>query len=242
MKKASAIVVASLAVCCAGAVQGQRDPAHDNVVVPQTRIDARDLGYSPVDLIPDGESGITSLSVAPDGDVFGATSGIRSHLFAIDPQHGYVVPIGVIPGAQAVVQSLVISAAGSVFLGVSPGGHLLEYVPQGLDNLQTEIGRPLPVIDHGIAIAGESITALAIDRPRDMIFGLTEPSAHMFRFSIKENKFTDLGIVAKNAPPSEKFEHEKMISRMLAVDATGNVFASGENGAIYRYAANHGIT
>ena len=104
---------------------GQRDPAHDHVVVPQSRIDARDLGYSPDDLIPDEESGITSLSLAPDGDVFGATSGTRSHLFVINPQHGYVVPIGVVPGAKADTQALVVSAAGNISLGVSPTGHLL---------------------------------------------------------------------------------------------------------------------
>ncbi|HWF67668.1 MAG TPA: hypothetical protein VN670_10195 [Acidobacteriaceae bacterium] len=241
MKTIPAIVFASLVISCATAAQCQRDPDYDNVVIPQTRIDSRDLGYSPIDLIPDGESGITSLSVAPDGDVFGATSGIRSHLFVINPRHGYVIPIGVVPDAQAVTHALVVSAAGDVFLGASPSGHLLEYVPQDLANLQIDIGRPLPVIDHGIAIPGEGIETLAIDRQRNMIFGLTEPNAHMFRFSITANKFTDLGVIAKNPPWGEKFEHEKMMSRMLAVDAAGNVFASGENGSIYRYAAATGL-
>ena len=38
-------------------------------------------------------------------------------------------------------------------------------------------------------------------------------------------------------PAEEKFEHEKMISRMLAVDGQGNVFASGEDGYFYEYSA-----
>jgi hypothetical protein len=229
-----------LVVCSAIPARGQRDPAYDYVVVPQTRIDARDLGYSPVDLVPNGESGITSLSLAPNGDVFGATSGTRSHLFVINPQHGYVVPIGVIPGAQAVTQSLVISAAGDVFLGADPSGHLLEYIPRDLDNLQIEIGRPLPVVDHGIAIAGESIAALTMDRQHNVIYGLTKPNAHLFRFVITDNHFTDLGVVAKNRPPGEKFEHEKTVSRMLTVDGAGNIFASGEDAAIYRFVAATG--
>jgi hypothetical protein len=215
--------------------EGQRDPAYDYVVVPQTRIDARDLGYSPVDLIPDGESGITSLSVAPNGDVFGATSGTRSHLFVINPQHGYVVPIGVVPGAKAVTQALVISADGHIFLGTAPGGHLLEYVPRDLGNTQIEIGKSLTVIDHGVAISGESIAALTIDRQRNLIYGLTKANAHLFRFSIADNKFSDLGKVAKSPPPGEKFEHEKTMSRMLALDTTGNVFMSGEDAAMYRF-------
>jgi hypothetical protein len=233
MKKVCALLV--LTTCLSVAASAQRDAAYDRVVVPQTRIDARDLGYVPDDVIPDGESGITSMALAPDGDVFGATSGARSHLFVINPQHGYVVPIGVIPDAKAVTQALVISAEGTVFLGVSPSGHLLEYAPKGLDDLQIEIGKPLTVVDHGVAIAGESISALAIDRKRDVIYGLTRPNAHFFKYSIEEKKFSDLGVVAKNLPWGEKREREKMMSRMLVVDAAGNVFMSGEDGMLYRF-------
>ena len=93
---------------------GQRDLSYDNVVVAQNRIDARDLGYPPVDIIPDGESGITSLTVAPNGDLFGATSGDRAHLFMLTPRHGYVQPLGVIPSARSVLNSVVVSAAGDV--------------------------------------------------------------------------------------------------------------------------------
>ena len=46
------------------AAHGQRNRDYDNVVVKQTRIDARDLGYPPIDIIPNGESGITPLAVA----------------------------------------------------------------------------------------------------------------------------------------------------------------------------------
>jgi outer membrane protein assembly factor BamB len=218
-----------------GVASAQRDTAYDSVVVPQTRIDARDLGYSPEDLIPDGESEITSLTLAPNGDVFGATSGTRSHLFVIDPRHGYVVPIGVVPDAKAVTQALVVAADGTVFLGISPSGHLLEYAPTGLDDLQIEIGKPLAVTDDGVAVAGESISALAIDRKRNMIYGLTKPNAHFFTYSIREKKFSNLGVVAKNIPWGEKRERDKMISRMLVVDAEGNVFASGEDGVFYRF-------
>src|ERR1017187_6392598 len=121
----------------------QRDPRNGGRVCPQTRIDLRDLGYSPVDLIPDGESGVTSLAVAPNGDLYGATSGTRSHLFVMDPAHVYVFPIGVIPDATSVTHSLVISEEGHVFSGTAPGGHLLEYTPGDFDNHGIEIGKAL---------------------------------------------------------------------------------------------------
>src|SRR6267154_4138617 len=79
----------------------QRSRDYDTVVVQQTRIDARDLGYPPMDVIPDGESGITSLTVGPNGYLYGATSGSRAHLFVLIPCHGYVQPLGVVPGATS---------------------------------------------------------------------------------------------------------------------------------------------
>jgi outer membrane protein assembly factor BamB len=211
----------------------QRDPAFDHVVVPQTRIDLRDLGYSPTDLIPDGESGITSLSVAPNGDIYGATSGSRSHLFVLNPQHGYVFPIGVIPGATAVTHSIAMSQEGHVFIGTTPGGHLLEYTPEDFDHHSIEIGRTLPATDRGVPVPGESIFALAIDRAAERVYGLTAPNAHVFSYSISAHTFQDLGVVAKTIPWAEKNEKDKMMSRMLAIDDRGNVFVSGEDGIFF---------
>jgi len=74
----------------------QRDSRYDYSVVKQVRIDLRDLGYPPMDVIPPDESAIRALAVAPDGTLYGATSGKRSHLFKLSPVHGYVEPLGVL--------------------------------------------------------------------------------------------------------------------------------------------------
>lgn len=214
---------------------GQRDRSHDNVVVTQTHIDARDLGYAPVDVIPDGESGIRSLSVAPNGDLYGATSGTHSHLFVLNPRHGYVQPLGIIPAAAAITNAVVVSASGDVFLGTSPEGRLLKYVPRDEYAQQIEIGKPLPVIDLGQAAAGESIFTLAIDRNANRIYGLTSPNAHFFDYSIEDGKFSDLGVVSERMAGGEKIEKDKIMSRMLVVDQQGMVFASGENGRFFRF-------
>jgi hypothetical protein len=226
-------LVVPLCLVLSFAASAQRDPAYDKVVVPQTRIDLRDLGYSPVDLIPDGESGVTSLAVAPNGDIYGATSGTRSHLFVLNPLHGYVSPIGVIPETTSVTHAVVISEDGHVFIGTTPGGHLLEYTPGDIDGQKIEIGKALPVTDRGVAVPGESIFALAIDRRAKRIYGLTSPNAHAFSYSIAAHTFQELGIVAKAAPLGEKSEHEKTMSRMLAVDGHGNVFVTGEDGYFF---------
>jgi outer membrane protein assembly factor BamB len=74
-----------------------------------------------------------------------------------------------------------------------------------------------------------------MDREADVIYGLTSPNTHFFAYSVAGAKFTDLGMVAKNIPPGEKFEKDKMMSRMLVIDQDGNVFASGETGTFFRY-------
>jgi streptogramin lyase len=226
---ASLFVFATSAYC-------QRDRAYDNVVVTQTRIDARDLGYAPIDVIPDGESGITSLTVAPNGNLYGATSGSRAHLFVLNPRHGSVQPLGVIPGATSITHAVVISASGDVYLGTSPGGHLLKYTPHDEDREQIQIEKLLPVTDLGQSVTGESISALAIDRDANVIYGLTAPNAHFFEYSIGSGEFKDLGVVAEKSPIGERFQKDKMMSRMLVVDQEGMVFTSGENGSFFRFA------
>src|SRR5438067_9930059 len=92
-------------VCCPA--WAQRTLEYDESVVKQIRIDLRDLGYPPVDVIPSDESAIRSLTVAPNGAIYGATSGRRSHLFVLDPRHGWVQPLGYLKEVTTVHRSLV---------------------------------------------------------------------------------------------------------------------------------------
>ena len=213
----------------------QRSPEYDRVVVPQNRIDSRDLGYPPIDVIPNGDSSITAFTVAPNGNLYGATSGKQSHLFVMNPRHGYVQPLGFIPNTTAVNRALVASGGGDIYIGTSPGGHLLKYVPRNEDNQPIRIKDPCSLTDLGIAISGESISALVIDRSANVIYGLTAPNAHLFKFDVAPAVFTDLGVVARNIPEGEKHETSKIFSRMLALDVRGNVYASGEDGFLYRF-------
>jgi hypothetical protein len=215
--------------------QAQRTPDYDNVVVPQDRIDERDLGYPPLDVIPNGESSITSLAISPNGNLYGATSGKRSHLFVLNPRHGYVQPLGILPATTAVTNALVVSASGDVYIGGSPAGHLLKYTPHNEDSQPIRIQEPCEVTDLGQAMKGESIFTLAMDRDSNLIYGLSFPNAHFFKFAIAGSVFTDLGVVARQVPEGEKFETEKMMSRKLTLDVKGNVYASGEDGFFFKF-------
>ena len=240
MRKAAVILLA-----CAALPRAQRTPEYDHSVVSQVRIDARDLGYPPVDVIPSDESSIRSLTVAPDGKIYGATSGKRSHLFVLDPEHGYVQPLGFLPGVTTVHHSVVVSRSGDVYIGSSNGvdtqgkgyeayggGHLLRYTPHKDAEKPIRVDAPCNVTDLGIAAPGEGIYALTIDRNQGVIYGMSYPNGQFFSYNIAHSKFTIHGKVAEHAIPGEKFEKDKNIGRALLV-ASGSVFASGEDSALF---------
>ncbi len=229
------LILAVLVLAVPNAASGQRTIDYDSVVVPQNRIDARDLGYPPIDVIPNGESAITVLQVAPNGNLYGATSGKRSHLFVLNPRHGYVQPLGFLTGATSVNQALVVSSTGEVFIGASPNGHLLKYIPKDEERQPIHIQEPCPTADMGQPIQGEEISALAIDRESNVIYGLTSPNAHFFKYEITAGTFSDLGVVAHRAAEGEKFETRKTMSRPLVLDSKGNVYASGEDAFLYKF-------
>jgi len=229
------LVLLLLTAVTPGICRAQRPPDYDQVVVQQNRIDARDLGYPPVDVIPNDDSAITSLTVAPDGKLYGATSGKQSYLFVLNPRHGYVQPLGFVNNTTTVSHSLAASSNGDLYVGTAPSGHLLKYIPHNEDNQPIRIKEPCPLIDLGVPVKGESISALAVDREANVIYGLTSPNAHFFKYDIAAGTFTTAGVVAETVPEGEKSEKQKVFSRMLVLDAAGNVYASGENGFLYKF-------
>jgi len=244
-----ALLAAAVLVVSTPPLSAQRDRSYDFSVVSQVRIDLRDLGYPPVDVIPSDQSAIRALTVAPDGTLFGATSGEHSHLFLLDPRHGYVEPLGRLADTKTVYHSLVVDERGDVYIGTAlavdnngegydhyAGGHLLKYVPaRDKSRKGIRIEQDCPVVDLAIPVKGQGIYTLAIDRPRGMIYGLTYPDGEFFRYEIQPGVVKTYGRVAANLIPGEKFEHEKAIGRALALDQDGNVFTSGEGGRFYRF-------
>ena len=226
----------------------QRTPDYDHSVVRQTRIDLRDLGYPPLDVIPSDESSIHALAVSPEGLIFGATSGKRSHLFVLDPQHGYVEPLGWLRGVTTVHHALAVSRDGEVYIGSSmgvdnggegyqgyAGAHLLKYSPKHGEPKPDQVRLECPVSDLGVVWPNEGIYALAIDRERDILYGLTYPTGQLFSYDIQKPLFRTHGRVAEHNIPGEKFERDRALGRALFVARNGDVFTTGEDGMFFRF-------
>jgi hypothetical protein len=229
------------------ALFAQRTTEYDRSVVSQVRIDMRELGYPPVDVIPSGESAIRSLTVAPNGAIYGATSGRRSHLFVLYPQHGYVQPLGILEGVTAVHRAVVADREGNVYIGGSngvdndgqgyagyAGGHLLRYTPANDERKPIRIDVKCAVEDLGVPVPGEGIYTLAIDRPGGLIAGISYPSGKIFSYSIAEKKFRNNGSAAERPMPGEKFEKDRNIGRAL-IAGPGGFYGSGERGRLFRF-------
>lgn len=223
----------------------------------QLRLDLRKLGHPPLDVLPPGESAITSLVIGVDGCVYGGTSGERAHLFVLDPKWGHVFPLGHLPGEESIYHSLATTADYSVYIGTSlhnqgkiasqgkdvldrydnyAGGHLYRFHAlkerEGRKRMQhADPQRPLPEVeDLGVVISGEGIVCLISDE--EHLYGVTFPGGHFFVMDLSSRKTTDLGPIC--GPPLNE-EPFRSVPRALVRDREGRVWGAGDYGALFHY-------
>jgi sugar lactone lactonase YvrE len=227
------------------------------VFVNPLRLDLRNLGHPPLDVIPPGESAITSLVIGADGCLYGGTSGKRAHLFVLDPFWDRVFPLGHLPGEESIHHSLAEAPDGTIWIGTSlflqgrtdergrdilarfeayPGGHIYKFDPKKERQSRVRMqkpdpDRPLPFLtDLGIAINGEGIYCLVLGNGE--MYGVTFPNGHFFVTDIDTGKTTDKGKIC--GPPLNE-EPFRSIPRSLLVDTKGRVWGSGDYGALFYY-------
>jgi len=170
--------------------------------------------------IPPGECAITALAATPDGTVFGATSGVRSHLFRYSggPPDDGVYDLGVIKGACAVRRALVAADDGTILGGVSEAadgekeGALFRCSGREIELL------PAPVPD-------ECVAALAIDRDRGIAYGLSSKSRNLFSVEVGTGKVS----------VKERVTEAGDVSDVLVLDRSGNVYGAGPLGRLFRF-------
>lgn len=223
----------------------------------QLRLDLRMLGRAPLDIIPPGESAVTSLAFGKDGCLYGGTSGKRAHLFKLDPRWGHVFPLGHLSGEESIFHSLAPGPDGSIYIGTSlhhrgkldkrgqdvlaryseyPGGRIYKFDPahEAAGRKRMQVPAPAMPVKHltdlGIAVAGEGITCLISGD--NILYGVTFPKGIFFTLDLTTKKVKNLGAVC--GPPLNE-EPFRSIPRALVTDSRGRVWGAGDYGALFFY-------
>ncbi len=235
----------------------QRTESMDAVVVPQNRITMRELGWPPVDVIPEDEKGITALVVAHDGTIYGGTTGFQAHLFVLKPAGALVRPLGKVPGAQSIHHSLAALEDGMVYFGTSlwnrgrldlrgkdipglykdfPGGHIYRFDPKEEEKSRirthwAEPARDCPgLTDLGMPVAGDGIHAMV--GKGGVLYGVSFPTGVFFAFDIAKRIVT----FRQNICGEPLAENPlRSVPRDLAIDQDGNVWGTGDYGKFFNY-------
>jgi len=189
--------------------------------------------------IPPGECAITSLTAAADGRVFGATSGERAHVFCYSTPAGgdSVMDMGVVPGAAAVRSCLVVGADGQYLGGVS---ETLDSRSDGclfcqagdkrkrgtVPKRRKEAFPKWPEVELLPApVKGECVAAMAVDRRRNVAYGLSTKTATLFAVRLDTLEVSIKG----------RATQDKNFSHYLVLDRRGKVYGTGPLGRLFRY-------
>ena len=195
----------------------------------------RDLGLEGmIPPIPDGESAVTALVLARNGNVYGLTCGSRSHLFVYHdaPVEDGVLRLGAIAenagsGSLACTRRGVLYgiACSSPGEGVSDAETVMFRYDPSADSMSGEtsmsVGTPeiLPC-----PFAGKQVADLVIDASRDVLYGLSLPDRVFFSYEVDADHYTELGEIAG-----------AVVSKKLCVTDDGAVYGAAEEGVVFRF-------
>lgn len=190
--------------------------------------------------LPDGSSAITSLVAAPDGVVYGATSGETVHVFAYNPEPPFdtVAHLAALKGETDCRRALVWEAEGSVICGTRaaaggkqpdawPGGALYRTtgMPFYFDAVQ-EWPRGFGQAEKlAVPVEGEGIAALAIDRVRRRLYGISDKTSTFFVYDLEAKRLD----VRQPVDPYWQF------SENLMATPDGLLLTTGVGGRIVRF-------
>jgi hypothetical protein len=206
-------------------IQAYLDDVHNNTFTNQGTMAAFPTCLPGMTIqIPRDECHITALTALPDGTVYGATSGRRSHLFmaSLHRLNGIVLDLGTAAGATRGAAVCATDASFFAFVNGPRGGRvisapLLDLAPQDMIQ-EWSFERP-ELTDRGECVPGEAVVHAVLDASRKIIVGLT--TRHIFTLDAASFKVR----VVADAPGSGR----------IAVASRGGIFGRDEGAALWRY-------
>jgi len=184
------------------------------------------------DVFPIGECAVTSL-VSAGGLIYGATSGERLHVFSFDPATDAVRPLGQLAGPLSVHHALAVAGDGRLYIGTE------HYVDLNGEVAESPLAGHLFVVaggevsDLGQPVPGQDVHVLAIDDRRGVLYGLTTPDGHLFRYDLASREARDLGVITR----VPRYESRAPVANAMLVTHAGNVITAGKDGRLIRYDA-----
>jgi sugar lactone lactonase YvrE len=115
-----------------------------------------------------------------------------------------------------------------------PGGKLYRYDVKA-NNIIKLPDMNAEIKDLGMPLANNSMYALTIDPKGEVIYGLTYPDGHFFKYNIAAKIFTDLGEVDSQKVYHGPERQWRTLPRSLVCDDSGRVFMSGNKGMLKYY-------
>ncbi len=110
------------------------------------------------------------------------------------------------------------------------GGHIYVYNPIEGDQEVYLPGATAELEDLGIAIPGNSIYTMTINKEKDRIYGISYPDAIFFEFNIIEKKIINHGEWLKMKSYAGPERSWRSVPRSLVCLPNGKVFSSGDDG------------
>ncbi|MCK9640299.1 MAG: hypothetical protein M0R39_10375 [Prolixibacteraceae bacterium] len=111
------------------------------------------------------------------------------------------------------------------------GGRILKYNTKNDEKVFLPDDNAV-VEDLGMVRTKNSVYALTIDKSKDLLYGVTYPEAHFFKFDIKAKKTTDYGRMLDTLVCSGPEHSWRSVPRALLCLKDGKVLTAGNDGLI----------
>lgn len=211
-----------------------------------------DSVYPNQNRIPDGQSGITSLAVGQDGNVYGSTSAMEKkspYLFQFKKKSNLVVSVKAldskIKGQVRTNNTLCSGGDGYIYGGTS---NYEDKVWQRLDErldaryeggrlFRFKEGGAFEIEDLGLVLAKEGVRTMTADPSRGKIYGLTEPSYRFFVYDIKLKKInlrTEVDLLAEK-DHSYQNRLQVRLGKAMITGKDGRVWGSAYESRLFCY-------
>ena len=178
------------------------------------RVKDCDVELIPLDIEPE-ECAISSMVAGDGGELYGVTSGTKSHVFCYQPGSSIIRSIATIDEATE-KSTIALAADGSIFVATKPcegGGRIYR--------VKNESG----IEEIACPVQGEGISAFVSDLAKQVFYGLSSVSGTFFVFDPSTGNVDSKGTV----------DSDGLFSEHLVVDNDGAVYGGRRWTAMFKY-------